>query len=220
MRIYPDSKKPAAARQRGAGPVIVAGVSVSVAVFLGVGAAMFLRAILSPWWMPLAGAFVIALASALALQRATAWVTGSKRAWLNILCHLAAVYPVILFAVLAVNDFAASAEPHSISAPIERVYKSRRYRSQRVTRRVYRSVPYTAYTLDLAMPDGKTRSFDVPYATYKAATAGDTADIPVVRGALGMTTMTRLDNSDIRLRHPKPAPKHRCKFFGTSNSNH
>lgn len=185
--------------------ILTAGFGVTIAIMCACGDVAMLKMLLSSWIPPVVAALLIAMIISLLLRGAMAWLTGSGKRWINQLCATVAIAPIVLLAMLIVNDSCPAGEPEQMTATVDRVYKETRYKTRRVSRRVYtRGAPYKVNRIDVTLANGNTRSFDISKKLYAVVYKGDTVDIPVNTGLLGLKW---LDSGDIRPRHVRPAKK-------------
>lgn len=195
--------------------IIVAGFSAAIAIICALFSIIILRTLLTPWWIPVAIIIPIALVLALPLRKASCWVTESSREWVNICHSILLLYPILLFAMLFINHLCPAGESTSMEAIIESKYTETRYRSERVSRRVYRSVPYRGYAINAITENGKIHTFPLSYKEYNAVHKGDTIDIPV---SIGIFRIKSLEVADMKVRHPRALSKRKkTKYFGTGN---
>lgn len=193
--------------------ILAAGFGVTIAIMCAVADIIMLKALLSPWLMPALTVLAVAIFLSIPLCGAARWMTGSDKRWLNRLCVTLLIYPLFMLAMLVVNECYPSDTPHDMPAVASRVYKETRYKTRRVSRRVYaRGAPYKVTCIDVTLPNGDTRSFDVSKKVYNAVSKGDTVDIPVTTGLFGLKW---LDSHDIKPRHPRMRKEKSRSQFGS-----
>ncbi|MCM1517192.1 MAG: hypothetical protein NC117_00925 [Pseudoflavonifractor sp.] len=194
--------------------ILAAGFGVTIAIMCAAADVIMLKALLSSWIMPVLTALAASIALSIPLHRAARWVTSSDKRWLNGLCATLFLWPLMMLSLLIANECYPSDTPHDMPAVASRVYKETRYKTRRVSRRVYaRGAPYKVTCIDVILPNGDTRSFDVTKKVYDAVSKGDTVDIPVTTGLFGLQW---LDSHDIKTRHPRTRKgKSRRPQFGS-----
>lgn len=169
--------------------VIVKGVITTLSVFCAIGSIIEFKYILSPAWIPLAVASLVTLLLYSPLQRFTKWITDSSKNWANAMIYIILAYPLTIAGILAVNSiFSLSAEtPERVF--VSRVYKEKRYKSRRVSRRVHvRGAPYYAYCIKIEFDNGDTRTIDINKSFYKQVRKGDFLTVYKRTGIMGITT--------------------------------
>lgn len=184
--------------------IVLAGFAAAIAIISALFDIVLLKSLLTSWLIPTFCLLPVAIALTLPLRGAAKRLTDSDKTWLNTLCTILFLYPVLLLAVLLTNRVFADGKTRDVPAVVTRVYKETRYKTRRVSRRVYaRGAPYKVNRVDVILPDGDSRSFDVSKKVYNAVNKGDTVDIPATTG---LFRLTFLDQSHIKARH-YPSPK-------------
>ena len=146
------------------------------------------------------------------------YLIASESIALKLIIHVAFTIPVLLCAALLVNSMAADySESQDVKVKVESVYRKTKYRTKRVSRRVYaKGAPYYVYGIDCRFPSGNLKSIEIPKKKYDYITKGDTVILPVCRGALGMPVIraseikTKTNVKPKRHRWPGPmqTPRH------------
>lgn len=167
--------------------IVAGGFWATLAIFCGVGCAVEFKYVLTPWWIPVLAAVMVSLALALPMRSVLRWLTGSRNPAIILLCQVFLISPVLLIAALLANMTLASPEREQIATEVTRVYKETRYRTKRVSRRVYtRGAPYKAYRMEIEIPGKGRRSLDISKKIYDRVMKGDTIGINVFTGPLGI----------------------------------
>lgn len=173
---------------------IAIGAVAIIVIFLG-GGAIWLHAhtVVSPW-IPIAAALAIAVPSGVGAWRGWRKLTGSASPVVNYLCHLLVVAPAIVFLIYLINYLPASGKAsHEEKGVVERVYREKHYRSQRVGRNHYRrGEPYYEYYIDVRFGSGSVKAFYISMEEYNRRHKGDSIAVAVGKGALGMPVVSRI----------------------------
>lgn len=170
-----------------AGRIIGIGFICAVTVFSIGGMIFMLKVLISPWWIPVITAIVIGKGLALPMRGLWKWVTKSDNIPLNLICHLLFTIPFLICVGLSVNYATSGRNIIHEKAIVERVYRETRYKTRRVSRKVYtRGAPYYAYCMELRLPTGNTRDIDVKKKIYDRLSKEDTVGIDVSKGILGL----------------------------------
>lgn len=175
------------AGQNKTGRTITGAILLTIVIFCIGGCILMLKELLTPIWIPLVITLAITLPLALPLRPVWRWLTGSENVAINILCHIVAIWPLILSIALLVNKCNPREPEREIDVTIERLYRETRYKTRRVSRRVYaRGAPYYVYCAELNLPGDKQRDFDIKKKYYDRLMKGDTVGIITYKGILGM----------------------------------
>lgn len=171
-----------------AGRAIAIGFSCAITVFDIGGMIFMLKVLISPWWIPVIIATVIGTGLALPMRGLWKWMTKSDNITLNLICHLLFTIPLLICVGLSVNYATSGKNIIHEKAIVERVYRETRYKTKRVSRKVYtRGAPYYAYCMKLRLPTGNIRDIDVKKKIYDRLSKGDTVGIDVSKGILGLS---------------------------------
>lgn len=177
---------------------ITAGAFVAVVIICIGGCIFGFKQLLTPWWIPSVVTLIMALALGLPMRGFWRWLIRNDNMPLTLLLQAASMWPILTCMVLAVNDFCAGKDAGRAAAPVTRVYQETRHQTRRVGRRSYAQGPaYKVCRIDITAPDGRTRSLDVPKKVYARLVKGDTVDIDIRIGALGLRYF---DSTDLHLR--------------------
>lgn len=165
---------------------VTGGLTFTVALMSAAGCYFMLRQLVTPWWIPVCVVLAVTVPLALPMRGIWRWLTGSDNVALNLLCHMLSVFPLLLCAALTVN-YACANVSGKTEARIEKVYRQTRYRSRRVGRRTYtRGEPYQVYCMEIETSGGLRRDFDISRKIYSKAAKGDTIQLDILSGPLGM----------------------------------
>lgn len=153
---------------------------------------------------------LLTLATTPLLIKFWTWLIKSNTIPLIIILNYLAIFPCLSFAALSVNYISAARQVEDVKeATVSKVFQETRYRTKRVSRRVYtRGAPYKVFRISFSPIDYNNRilSADVPKKLYDTASRGDTLIVPAAKGALGCEVFF---TNKIKLKHPKNH-KHRC----------
>ncbi|MCM1370215.1 MAG: hypothetical protein NC204_07590, partial [Candidatus Amulumruptor caecigallinarius] len=167
--------------------ILLGGFIVVIAVLCAVADIILMKKLLSWWFLPAMVVLVFSALLTLPLRNVSHWLVGFERQWLNsVVCGLV-IYPVLLLSLLLIDRINAREAEGNMEAVVSRVYKQTRYKTRRVSRRVYaRGAPYKVNCIDVVLANGDSRSFDVKRLIYDSVNKGDTIDIPVSTGMVGL----------------------------------
>lgn len=173
---------------------MVIGAIAIIAIFLA-GGAIWLHAhtIVTPW-IPIAAALAIAAPTGLAAWRGWRKLSGTGSPVVNYICHLLVVTPVIVFLIYLINYLPATGSAsHQEKGVVERVYREKHYRTQRVGRNHYRrGEPYYEHYIDVRFRSGAVKAFLIDMNEYNRRHKGDSIGVAVGKGALGMPVVSRI----------------------------
>lgn len=174
--------------------IVVGSMMVAATVFNVGGCIYMLRELLSARWIPICLTLVFAGCLALPLRSLWRRLTKSSNIALHLILHICFTWPLVLLLALIINFVNPASEKHRMDMTVERVYTETRYHTKRVGRRTYsRGAPYKVYRIDITTPDGRSRGFDVKKKIYDRVSKGDTIELDVYRGILGMTVFNAGD---------------------------
>lgn len=160
----------------------------TITIFCIGGCAYMFRTLLTQWWIPALVTAIPAIALALPARGLWRWFTGRDNVALNLICHILFTYPLLLCVALTVNYATSGKGNVRENAIVERVYRETRYKTRRVSRKVYtRGAPYYVYCIEIRLPDSRKRDIEVQKNIYNRVSRGDTVGIDVSRGVLGMS---------------------------------
>lgn len=185
--------------------IVLGGFAATIAILIAIADIIMLKSLLSPWLTPALCLLPVAIALAFPLRVAARWLTDSDKSWLNTSLTILFIYPLLMMALIMADKHLGDPQTRDIPAVVNRVYKETRYKTRRVSRRVYaRGAPYKVNRIDVTLANGDMRSFDVTKKVYNDANKGDTVDIPATTG---LFRLVWLDQSHIKVRHPHPRKK-------------
>lgn len=188
-------------KRKGGGRTVAIVLLSTLALFCIGGCAAELNYLLTAWWIPVSIVLVITVALALPLRRMWQWIIGKSNVALILLCHILFTGPLLLCAALTINLATSGKNVQPTEAVVERVYTETRYRTKRLSRKVYtRGAPYTVYRVEVHFPEGEKRHFDIKRQLFARLTKGDTISVDVSKGALGMKVF---NGSETKLTHHK-----------------
>jgi len=184
------------------------------------------------WWLP--GIVCLLIASVAAPLTAGLWgrLTGSNLRLLNM--GVALLFTLVFTSGIfySCNYIFASSQGHEEKMEIVRKYTKTRYQSKRVGRNRYvRGAPYKVYFADIVFPDGRKKSLEIPFKSYKKCREGSEGKIMISRGFFGADVITgnpvctspSVEEDEIVgnpwSRYGKRKGK-RCRFFGTSGKHY
>lgn len=200
---------------------LLLGFGVTVLIFLAAGTASMLESTIVNRWVFFGVITAVGMATGTVLHRLWGKLTGSGRFYINFPLHVVVFTIVASSSFLMINYFATDFD----ALPTEKVIienrlRKTRYKTKRVSRRVYtRGAPYYVYYLKVVLPDSTPMEIYSRKKLYDEARAGDTAVIRMGRGVLSLPVA---DPHSLTLLHPRKSKKSksRCKFFGTTSSRH
>lgn len=182
---------------RDAARTVTAGLLVGFVLLAAGGCIFCFKQLLTPWWIPAVTTLVMTVALWLPMRGLWRWLTGTDNVAVSIICQIIAVWPVAGCAVMAVNMAGPGKDPVREDVTVTRVYQETRHQTRRVGRRTYAQGPaYKVCRIDIEIPEGTTRSLDVPRKVYNRLVKGDTIGIDVCTGMLGMRYF---DSADLHL---------------------
>lgn len=160
-------------------------------VAAGISAALYSRT-LAAMWQVCATAIATGIVSAAVMWRLWQGVTGSSRVLPNFICHTAAATFISGAALLGINYmWRDTGSAHTEKVVVQRVYSETRHRTERVGRRYRRTgEPYKVYYMDVRFASGHTKSIPLTAGSFRRRHVGDTLQMDVERGALGMNVFT------------------------------
>ncbi len=169
---------------------VVGAVLFTLALMAALFSIIMMKELLGPRWILLLLTLVVTVPLALPLRRFWRWLTQRDSIAVNLLCHIIIVYPLLLCTALIVNMACAENHGEKIRVKTTRLYTETRYHTKRVSRKVYtRGAPYTVFCIEIEMPDGSHRNFDIKKKKYDSIDVGDTVAIPVRSGALWLDVL-------------------------------
>lgn len=193
---------------------VLGGVGIAIVLFVIVGDFVLLSSTLVRWPVAVGLAGGVGLFAAFAGRALWQKADLLPWQWANILLGAVSTGAILLGVVLGINYFCADA---STFTPTGAVITARqvetRHRTRRVSRRVVSRGPaYKVSTITVDL-DGVEITTDVKKSLYDKCQRGDTALVPVGRGALGLGVVHA---SELTLLHPRSRlPKsRRCRFVG------
>lgn len=193
--MYNSCQRPASWRNSSA---LRTAAVIAVAAFsiLGYGAIATLSGrTLIRLWIPIAAALAIAAIPSAWLLPAWRWLTGLSNNALCLVCHAVAAVGILAGAAYVCNyAFPDTSTLHEVDATVAARRTEVRHKSKRVSRRVYtQGEPYTVYYIDLRLPGGDAVSLGVQKSRYSRIRVGDTLQLPVERGLLGIPVVRPAD---------------------------
>ncbi|MDE6283638.1 MAG: hypothetical protein K2L97_06585 [Muribaculaceae bacterium] len=137
-------------------------------------------------WIFFGSILILAVASGALLHPLWRKLSGRDNIYLNMALHTV-VFTIILASVLLMTNYYCADFDHMPreTVIIDKKIKKTRYRTRRVSRRVYtRGAPYNVYFVNVIFADGLTRELEIPKRLYDDTHKGDTATILTGRGRL------------------------------------
>lgn len=153
------------------------------------GGAMFLYGrTMVTWWIPVALAAAVALATGLLMWRMWRWFTTAQGFALNYAVHAIAFTCLLTFAGLGLNYWGADpAAVHEEKAEVVRKYTRERSRTRRVGRRyVATGEKYHVYYIVVEFPDGRTKDMEIPFDRYRRLRTGSRITYHMAPGLLDL----------------------------------
>lgn len=169
--------------------IFTAGLLFALFLFAAAGISVMLDETLSSkWWIFALASIPIALVLYFPLWQFWRWLLGTSSQLLSITCQLILFAPVLFCLMLFINvSFARSGESTALRGVIVRGSRDESYHSRRISRMIYsRGAPYYEYTFDIKLDNQSIKSVDVPYGLYRHSYVGDSIEIRVFPGGLGM----------------------------------
>ncbi|MDE7426941.1 MAG: hypothetical protein K2M79_04000 [Muribaculaceae bacterium] len=173
--------------------IFVAGVALAVTgLTLVAGSVVMLQDVISPWWQPISvgvsGGLLVTVGTGMLLQRFSAYCRN-----LPVRVRVLSALVLWLFAASAImagllfwNSYTAVQDGNETHAIVEKRYTKTRYRSRRISRKVYvRGNPYKVYFTDIVFPDGEKATVETNFKSYKALRKSDTVQITRGTGVMG-----------------------------------
>lgn len=147
------------------------------------------------WYIPWGISLVLALLSWFLFRGMYIRLCPDTHVLLCLFGHLVAATGLWLMIVLGLNSRCADrSTTHTEQATVVGHFREKHYRSQRVSRRVYRrGTPYYEYVVRLQFPSGKEKDFKLSLEKYNRLRNGMTIEVPVSRGFLGFPVVERPD---------------------------
>lgn len=196
--------------------LFVVGVALAVTgLTMVAGSVIMLREVVSPWWQPLSvgisGGLLVTVAVAMLLRRFSAYWRNldTRSRVLSTIVLWLFVSSSLLTGLLVWNSYTAVKKGNETYAIVQKRYTETRYRSRRVSRKVYvRGNPYKVYFTDIIFPDGAKASVETNFKSYKAIRTDDTVIITRGAGVMGWEVLVP---STLKPLHPsRPSrPSHR-----------
>lgn len=198
------------------GWLFVVGVALAVTgLTMVAGSVIMLQDVVSPWWQPLSvgisGGLLVTVAVAMLLRRFSAYWRNldTRSRVLSTIVLWLFVSSSLLTGLLVWNSYTAVKKGNETYAIVQKRYTETRYRSRRVSRKVYvRGNPYKVYFTDIIFPDGAKASVETNFKSYKAIRTDDTVIITRGAGVMGWEVLVP---STLKPLHPsRPSrPSHR-----------
>lgn len=181
-------------------------VALLTLVCYGTAFAIHVDTLVSPW---LTGAFGMnaGLLLGIVMRRAVGRMTGFASSAANYVVAVVVSTGVALAALYAVNYFGAPATAaHDERVPVERLYTETHYHTKRISRGRYgRGEPYQVYFAEIRFADGRRKDISLRAGQYRRLHVGDSLNLCLEEGALGMTVLRR---RGLRVDVPKRPRRH------------
>ncbi len=167
--------------------VAVGGAVAVVLLSVGAGMAFFFRTLVI-WWIPVAVAAAIAVASAPALSARWGWLTGHGGRLFNFLCHVVITSSVLYGAILATNYvFADESTVHEEIAVVRSKYSKKHTRYRRGARgRQLPAGEYSTWHILVEFDNGKDKEISMPLDKYNKIKVGSRRRFTMAMGLFGM----------------------------------
>lgn len=163
--------------------VILAFVVISA---LGMGVAIQSNT-LAPRLLPTCALALAACLFGIALKKVMRAITESDKWWLNYAAGAILGFSLLFGAFYGLNFFlsdAGSAQPFATS--VTRKYTEERRETQRNSRRHYTTRTRTAFCLEVTLPNGRVRKYDVSPGQYAKTKVGHPVTLTVETGFFGI----------------------------------
>lgn len=147
--------------------------------------------LVNPWY-PALGGVAVAAAAYIPAGRAWAGITGCSNRFVAFLSHLVAATGLVLALFYTLNYcIPRTGSSHIEEAEVVRRYSETRYTQKRVARNRYvRGEPYNAYFVEVRLPGGWERSFQIPLQRYNSTQPGKKLRMEMKLGLFGIPVVS------------------------------
>jgi len=152
------------------------------------------RNTLIEWWKPVAVCFLPSCAVGIALSRVIRAAGGVNKPWLTYVAGIVLSFSVIMTGFYTLNFYKSKPDTASVcQAVVARKYTKERFRTKRLSRhRSVRGEKYTVYCVDIELPGGWTKHFEVDAGEYARIRKGRKFDLDVEEGLFGVPVIKNM----------------------------
>ena len=167
---------------------LLLGFLVTLTIFMVAGCFIMLKEVISTRWTIIVISLILSAGLSLPMYKLWNWLTDIRNPIVCTLFNIIFMLPLFILVILIINQ-TNSTPVATEKAIVEKLYTQTRHRTRRVGRRSYaQGTPYKVYFMDIHLESGKDRSIEIQKTIYSNLSKGDTIDLTVKHGALGITT--------------------------------
>ena len=171
---------------------ILRGVTLFLLFFAGVGGYMIYENTLSPWWIPVGIALMIAAITS-PFYKKWGWLTAYKSKTVNLLCHLIGMGSLGYALFLAGNyGLADPSSTYEEEVVVQQKFQKTHKKTRRVgRRRVVADGERKNYYLQVTFKNGMEKEIPVSLSVYNKTRTGGTNTFTFQRGFFGFPVIRR-----------------------------
>lgn len=174
-------------------------ISTSIVGFIIVAAGLGLacalqRNTLVEWWKPAAICFVPSCAIGFVLSRVVRAASGIDKSYINIAAGILLAFSILMGGFYSLNYYKSKPDTTTVcEAVVAKKYTEDRYRTKRISRnRTTRGEKYKAYCVDIQLPGGWMKHFELSAGEYTRIHKGQKFALHVEDGFFGIPVIREM----------------------------
>ncbi|MBD5247479.1 MAG: DUF2500 domain-containing protein [Barnesiella sp.] len=154
------------------------------------------------WWIPVTACALPAIPAGYLLRKPFCDIIVNSNRWLGGAAAAFFIFTLLIGAFYTINYYGADENnPRQLNAKVTEKITSEHYRTRRVSRnRTVRGEKYNTYSVNVTMPDGRSKILPVSIGQYSRLHAGDNVTLTTCDGLFGVPV---IKEKSFKLKHKR-----------------